>query len=98
MKMKNHIINYQEKDWLADEQEKILNDKHREISITYADLLNINEILNNSLTYITTVNDEVHIIEPKDFIELNALSIRYKKEKSTVVIALDKIISVEYCL
>lgn len=98
MKMKNHIINYQEKDWLADEQEKILNDKHREISITYADLLNTDEILNSTLTYITTINDEIHIIEPNDLIELNALSIKYKRKKSTVVIALDKVISVEYCL
>lgn len=86
-----------EKDWVEEEQEKILNDKHREISMVYADLLQYNDIDNCSMMYIEMMNGKVHTIQSDDVIEIHALSIRYRyDDQKVVVLPLDKVASVMY--
>lgn len=96
-KMKDKIIDYEEKDWLKEEQEKILNDIHRDISITYADLLTLDDIKKSNKTYITMMNSTIYDFQFDEVIELNALSIKIDYGLGqTVVLPLDKIIAVKY--
>ena len=97
MKMKNKIIDFEEKDWLIEEQEKILNEVHRTNSILYADLIRMDEVEKSKGLYINLIDKEKHMIAPSDIIEVNAVSLRYKLEENKIVaIPLDKITSVMY--
>ena len=92
-KMKNIQID----NWVEEEQEKYLNDKHREISIVYADLLDFDCIHNSSRIYISMINGKTYDFTPNDIIQLNALSIKIEYGISMyLVLPLDKIVSVKY--
>lgn len=85
-----------EKNWVEDEQQKIIDKRHTVISIKYADLFDDEDINNSKGMYITTIDGTVHICRPNDIIELHGLHIKYQDDDIVVVIPLDKIAFVKY--
>lgn len=96
-RVKELLLEKEEQDWLQEEQEKILNDKHREISIMYADLLDFKSIKKSERVYIDMINGKTYDFCEKDVIELNALCIKidYGMQQH-IVLPLDKVVSVKY--
>ena len=85
-----------EKNWVEDEQQKIIDKRHTVISIKYADLFDDEDINNSKGMYITTIDGTIHICRPNDIIELHGLHIKYQDDDIVVVIPLDKIAFVKY--
>ena len=101
-KVKEQLLKFEEQDWIKEEQEKILNDTHRWSNITYADILNIDDIEQCQQVKLYTISRKVFLMNKNDIVEINGLSIKYRHEDDYVkilrVIPLDKIVCVEYVL
>ena len=96
-RMKDLLLEIEEQDWLQEEQEKILNDKHREISIMYADLLDSENINKSERIYIDMINGKTYDFCKTDIIEFNALCIKINYGmRQHIVLPLDKMVSVKY--
>lgn len=101
-KVKEQLLEFEENDWIKEEQEKILNDTHRWSSITYADILNIDDVEQCRQVKLHTIDGKVHLMNKDDIVEIHGLSIKYRYgddyAKILRVIPLDKVVCVEYVL
>lgn len=96
-RMKELLLEKEVQDWVQEEQEKILNDKHREIDIVYADLLDIDSINKSEQIHIEMINGKIYDFCAKDVTELNALCIKIDYGmRQHIVLPLDKVVSVKY--
>lgn len=84
---------------LEDEEQELIMKASKQLSMGYADLLNPDDIFNNScsIIQIVTVDDEIHTFAPDDIIELHGLSVKVQSSEHIVlVIPFDKIITCKY--
>ena len=79
-RMKEYQMKQEEKDWVAEEQQKWLNDIWRWKGVVYGDLIDEEMLADPKFIrlIITTIDGENHSIKKEEIQEINGLNIKYK--------------------
>ena len=103
-RMKEELMKREEADWIAEEQEKWLNDTFRWKGVVYGDIIDVELIRDEKFArmHIEIKNGESYTYNKEDIQEFNGLCIKFRKNIShlnirrTTVIPLDKITKITY--